>query len=145
MRLTGTVKSPTSTGPSARGCRAAASPSRAPRSEQERDLAEPCRAAARAASAASGTLARADPSLLFSIALHAGDIAYGNIGGRTRLDFTVIGPTVNHASRLLELTKRLGEPILVSEAFRAASGLELRSLGSQALRDVPRPRLIHAL
>ncbi|MGE4247572.1 MAG: adenylate/guanylate cyclase domain-containing protein, partial [Parvibaculaceae bacterium] len=94
---------------------------------------------------AAGTLARIDPSLLFGIALHAGDIAYGNIGGRTRLDFTVIGPAVNHTSRLLELTKRLGEPILISEMFQAASGLDLRPLGSQALRDVPQPQLIYAL
>ncbi|MGE4247126.1 MAG: adenylate/guanylate cyclase domain-containing protein, partial [Parvibaculaceae bacterium] len=60
--------------------------------EQEGDLMKPCQAAAQAARGAAGTLARIDPSLLFGIALHAGDIAYGNIGGRTRLDFTVIGP-----------------------------------------------------
>jgi adenylate cyclase len=35
----------------------------------------------------------------FGIALHVGDVIYGNIGGATRLDFTVIGPAVNLASR----------------------------------------------
>lgn len=51
------------------------------------------------------------------IALHHGDAAYGNVGSGQRLDFTVIGRDVNLASRIAELNKRLGEPLLMSKAF----------------------------
>jgi len=113
--------------------------------EREGGLQEPCRAAARAAHRASRALAERDPGLRFGVALHAGDVAYGNIGGRTRLDFTVIGPAVNHTSRLLELTKRLSQPLLGSKAFADASALPLRSLGPHSLRDVAEAQDIFAL
>jgi len=51
------------------------------------------------------------------IALHHGDAAYGNVGSGQRLDFTVIGRDVNLASRIAELNKRLGEPLLMSKPF----------------------------
>ena len=53
----------------------------------------------------------------YGIGVHVGDVMYGNIGSRTRLDFTVIGPAVNMASRLEALTKQLGKPVLLSRAF----------------------------
>jgi adenylate cyclase len=53
----------------------------------------------------------------YGIGVHVGDVMYGNIGSRTRLDFTVIGPAVNMASRLESLTKQLGKPVLLSRAF----------------------------
>ncbi|WP_262030309.1 adenylate/guanylate cyclase domain-containing protein [Microvirga sp. Mcv34] len=49
--------------------------------------------------------------------LHHGDAAYGNVGSGQRLDFTVIGRDVNLASRIAELNKRLGEPLLMSKPF----------------------------
>jgi adenylate cyclase len=55
--------------------------------------------------------------LNYGIGVHVGDVMYGNIGSRTRLDFTVIGPAVNMASRLESLTKQLGRSVLVSRAF----------------------------
>ncbi|HLZ03109.1 MAG TPA: adenylate/guanylate cyclase domain-containing protein [Bradyrhizobium sp.] len=55
--------------------------------------------------------------LNYGIGVHVGDVMYGNIGSRTRLDFTVIGPAVNMASRLEALTKQLGRPVLLSRAF----------------------------
>jgi adenylate cyclase len=51
------------------------------------------------------------------IALHHGEAAYGNVGSGERLDFTVIGRDVNLASRIAELNKSLGEPVLMSKAF----------------------------
>jgi adenylate cyclase len=55
--------------------------------------------------------------LKYGIGVHVGDVMYGNIGSRTRLDFTVIGPAVNMASRVETLTKHLGRPVLLSRAF----------------------------
>jgi adenylate cyclase len=55
--------------------------------------------------------------LNFGIGVHVGDVMYGNIGSRARLDFTVIGPAVNMASRLEALTKQVGRPVLLSRAF----------------------------
>ncbi|MCK1424480.1 adenylate/guanylate cyclase domain-containing protein [Bradyrhizobium sp. 180] len=55
--------------------------------------------------------------LNYGIGVHVGDVMYGNIGSTSRLDFTVIGPAVNMASRLEALTKQLGRTVLLSRAF----------------------------
>jgi adenylate cyclase len=55
--------------------------------------------------------------LNYGIGVHVGDVMYGNIGSRARLDFTVIGPAVNMASRLESLTKQLGRTVLLSRTF----------------------------
>ena len=51
------------------------------------------------------------------IALHVGEVMYGNVGTDERLDFTVIGRAVNEAARLQGLTKQLGHPVLASASF----------------------------
>ncbi|TNE34943.1 MAG: adenylate/guanylate cyclase domain-containing protein, partial [Alphaproteobacteria bacterium] len=53
--------------------------------------------------------------LQFGVGIHHGDVMFGNIGAKTRLDFSVIGPAVNTASRLQDLTKVLKTGILVSD------------------------------
>ncbi len=73
------------------------------------------------------------------VALHLGDVLYGNIGGRQRLDFTVIGAAVNEAVRLESLSKPLGVPLLMTARFAAAcAGPDVAtvSLGTHALRGV---------
>lgn len=80
------------------------------------------------------------------MSLDAGEIAFGNIGSQTRLDFTAIGPVINHASRLLELAKRLDRDILVSEEFvTAAQGVTFLPLGHHTLRDIPDTQPIFTL
>jgi len=74
--------------------------------------------------------------LAFGTGLHRGNITYGNIGTSRRLDFTVIGPAVNEASRIENLCKSLGEPVLASAAFAECVPGELRSLGRHILRGV---------
>jgi adenylate cyclase len=64
---------------------------------------------------------RPAPPLGLDIALHEGEVTYGNVGTEDRLDFTVIGPAVNEASRLAGLCKELGLPLLVSDSFAEAS------------------------
>jgi adenylate cyclase len=76
------------------------------------------------------------PPLKFGLALGAGEIAYGNIGSRKRLDFTAIGPAVNATSRLLEIAKKCDHDIVISEAFAHGSGSAFLSLGRHELRDI---------
>ena len=77
--------------------------------------------------------------------LHLGDVAYGNVGGRRRLDFTVIGPAVNLASRLERLTRELDVPLLMSEAFAQAAGQDQASLGHHPIRGLDRTEQVFAL
>jgi adenylate cyclase len=76
------------------------------------------------------------PPLKFGLALGSGEIAYGNIGSRKRLDFTAIGPAVNATSRILEIAKKLDRDIVISEAFARGSGSPFPSLGRHELRGI---------
>jgi adenylate cyclase len=69
----------------------------------------------------------------FGIGLHVGQVAYGNIGASRRLDFTVIGPAVNMAARLEQLSKRLGYHVVASDAFQSASGATMIDGGAHEL------------
>ena len=82
---------------------------------------------------------RDETQLGHGVALHLGNAQYGNIGNPRRLDFTLIGREVNVASRIEGLTKMLGEPLLCSEPFALASGLDMRALGSFPLKGVAEP------
>jgi adenylate cyclase len=79
--------------------------------------------------------------LNYGIGVHVGDVMYGNIGSSTRLDFTVIGPAVNMASRLETLTKQLGRTVLLSRAFADFVGkdFDLESVGEHQVRGFNDP------
>jgi adenylate cyclase len=81
------------------------------------------------------------------LALHVGEVLYGNVGAVDRLDFTVIGPAVNEVARIETLCEPLGRRVLVSAELAAAVGnrRRLESLGSHTLRGVCEPRQIYAL
>jgi adenylate cyclase len=77
------------------------------------------------------------------LALHVGDVFYGNIGSRDRLDFTIIGPAVNEVSRILAMNRSVEQDLLLSADFAYAAGPEVRrrlvSVGRYALRGVAQP------
>ena len=83
--------------------------------------------------------------LRFGLALHAGNVMYGNVGTLRRLDFTVIGPTVNQAARLQALARRLDRSVVLSAAFAKELAAPLPSLGRHRLRGVSRRVQVYGL
>jgi adenylate cyclase len=117
--------------------------------------ANTCRDAIEAAREAMHTLDRINrnrveackPIAEIDLALHIGEVLYGNVGAADRLDFTVIGPAVNEAARIETLCEPLGRKVLVSAEFAAAagSGNGLHPMGHHRLRGVREPRAIYGL
>jgi adenylate cyclase len=101
------------------------------------DEAKVCMRALAAARQAQANIAElsgsAMPGLRFGLALHIGDVLYGNIGSGNRLDFTCIGPAVNFAARLEKLAGELGRGILASSEFAKHCASEFRALGEFTL------------
>ncbi len=87
------------------------------------------------------------PAAAVDLALHIGEVLYGNVGAVDRLDFTVIGPAVNEAARIETLCEPLGAKVLVSAEFAGATtgGGRLRPLGRHQLRGVREAREVYAL
>jgi adenylate cyclase len=81
------------------------------------------------------------------LGLHVGEVFYGNIGSTERLDFTVVGPAVNEASRIAAMCRSVEQPVLVSEAFANVEGMRDRlvSVGRYALRGVLQPQELFTL
>jgi adenylate cyclase len=76
------------------------------------------------------------------LGLHIGNVFYGNVGSRQRLDFTVLGPAVNEASRIAAMCRSVDQPILMSTAFAEVGNIRDRlvSVGRYALRGVSHPQ-----
>jgi adenylate cyclase len=81
------------------------------------------------------------------LGLHVGKVFYGNVGSRERLDFTVIGPAVNEASRIAAMCRSLDQPVLISAAFARVGDINRRlvSVGRYALRGVSHPQELFTL
>jgi adenylate cyclase len=108
------------------------------------DTAETCGAALAAAERAQKALREENrqregaslPRIEYGLALHVGDVMYGNIGSDTRLDFTVIGPAVNLTARIESMCRQLGRALLLSSDFVKAAGISAQSLGAFPLKGV---------
>jgi adenylate cyclase len=81
-------------------------------------------------------------ALRFGLALHVGEVLYGNIGGGNRLDFTCIGPAVNLAARIEKLTSQLGRTILASEDFTRHCPQQFSVIGQFNLAGFGAPQLV---
>jgi len=81
------------------------------------------------------------------LGLHVGNVFYGNVGSRERLDFTVLGPAVNEASRIAAMCRSVDQPVLMSAAFADVGDIRSRliSVGRYALRGVSHPQELFTL
>ena len=102
-------------------------------------------ARARLAELSGATAAEGVANLRFGLALHVGEVLYGNIGGGNRLDFTCIGPAVNLAARLEKLAGKLGRSVTVSSDFAAHCAAPLTHLGKHALTGFPGEQTVYGL
>jgi adenylate cyclase len=119
------------------------------------DAERGCHAALDAAADARGRIAAlnakraaaGNPITHLYLGLHIGEVFYGNVGSAERLDFTVVGPAVNEASRIAAMCRSVDQPILMSAAFveAARNARSFVSVGRYALRGVGRAQDLYTL
>ena len=121
--------------------------------DESKPAAEQCHCAIRAASAALAELdllntqraVENEDSLSIGVGINLGTVTYGNIGSPDRLDFTVLGRAVNIASRVQDLCKSVGKPVLVTQSVADCIQDELHHQGSHAVRGVAEPVAVFSL
>ena len=90
--------------------------------------------------------AEGEMTVRFGLALHIGEVMFGNIGASQRLDFTVIGPAVNHAARLEKLCTPLDRSVLLSPAIaELLAAHDIEPLGHHTMKDIDSPQAIYGL
>jgi len=83
--------------------------------------------------------------LSYGLALHVGEVTYGNIGTRERLEFTVVGDSANYAARVESMCKTLDRPMLASAEFARHFPDRFESLGTHSMRGIDGEQEIFAL
>jgi adenylate cyclase len=124
-----------------------------PVAEDGTDLRAVCQAVLRAARASRANVASMEYSIgdevlrafRFGLALHVGQVLYGNIGGGSRLDFTCIGPAVNLAARLEKIASALNRTVIASSAFADASTEVMSDLGEFPIAGFRRVERVYGL
>jgi adenylate cyclase len=116
----------------------------------DNDAGAVCRRALSGALAARARIAELprgedEDAIRFGLALHVGEVMYGNIGGGNRLDFTCIGPAVNLAARLEKVASKLGETIVSSADFAAHCPDAFRRLGEHSVAGFAAPQTVFGL
>jgi adenylate cyclase len=100
------------------------------------------------AAARSQRRAEGKPAAEVIVALHHGEVLFGNFGSSDRLDFTALGPAVNEASRLVSLAKTLEQTVIASSEFRQELDVRkdlLVSLGRYVLRSISGAHHLYAI
>ncbi|KAH3764634.1 adenylate cyclase [Pelomyxa schiedti] len=84
-------------------------------------------------------------SMHVRIGLHFGEVRAGNVGSSQRLNYTVLGSSVNLAARLEPLNKELGTCVLVTDSIRnpCCKSFSFRALGNIYVRGFKDPILVH--
>lgn len=121
--------------------------------ERDRTLQQSCLDAVAAARAAQLEVDRINPllqasglpSIRYGLGLDVGEVIYGNVGAPDRLDFTVMGPVVNRAARIEELTKKTGCPVLASEPFALPLIDTFKPCGAFEVQGVQEPLQVYGL
>jgi adenylate cyclase len=110
--------------------------------DDEGDLEQACHAALYAAAEAQMNIdnlnvGREDqglPEFDYGLGMHVGDVVYGNVGVKERVDFTVVGRAANEASRIEKLTKQLGKRVLVSAPVAKYISCPTENIGEYELQ-----------
>ncbi len=121
--------------------------------DDNNDRQSACNAAIDAAIDAQNTIASLNhrrrrsgqAEIKFGVGLNVGEVVYGNVGAPDRLDFTVMGPTVNRTARLESLTKKLDCNILFSQAFTELIDTPSQYLGSHKMKGIAEAQPVYAL
>ena len=84
-------------------------------------------------------------SLDLGTGIDIGCVIYGNIGSPDRLDFTVLGQAVNLASRVQDLCKTVGEPVLATGSIAVLAPSAFRPLGAHTVKGMSAPIDVYGL
>jgi adenylate cyclase len=86
-----------------------------------------------------------EPALEVDVALHFGEVVYGNVGASRRLDFTVMGRAVNETCRMEALCRKIGRNVVLSETFARRCARPTVEMGAFTLRGIAGRRTLFAV
>jgi adenylate cyclase len=122
-----------------------------PCGRNQKDSGDACKLALSAALDAADRMAEVnrqravkdEAALGYGLALHIGNVMFGNVGLVDRLSFSVFGSAVNEAARLEALTKKFATPVIASQEFTTYCGGEWEALGAEPLRGLEAPMAVY--